>query len=200
MTRDDATSTRFDPRPGRTRAAILRAVDQLLLRGAQDVTVQDVAAEAGISRTTFYSQFRDLDDLATQLMGAAFAQIETLDLELRGTTSPLETARRTTGELVAHFEARAPFYAAVLSWGAGGAALRAAQDVFAAQALGTMREAAPPDVNAEMAADYVAAGSIALLATWLRSRDPAPAHIIQHHLIALLPAWLVDGEHPPTTA
>ncbi len=185
-----------DPRPARTRAAVFRAVEALGARG-DEITVARIVSEAGIGRATFYDHFRDLDAVAVAVVTEAFVEIEHLDLRLRGDATPRETARATTDRLVAEFARRRSLYAGVLGSRTSVEAYRAFHDAFAEQALETMRRAAPPGVDPEIAARYLAGGSIAVLAEWLLTEAPPPPEEIQRHLVALLPAWLLsdDGHH-----
>ncbi|SKC43938.1 TetR/AcrR family transcriptional regulator [Okibacterium fritillariae] len=188
-----------DPRPARTRAAIIGAVETLSAAG-DEITVAAIVAEAGISRSTFYTQFRDLDALAVDILTAAFTEIEALDLRLRQSTSPLETARATTAHLVAEFDRRRSLYAGVLGSRTTTEAHRAVHDAFAEQALDTMRATVPEHLDPRVTADYVAGGSMAVITAWLLSDDPLPASRVQDHLLALLPPWLINDErnHTPS--
>jgi AcrR family transcriptional regulator len=183
-----------DPRPARTRAAIVAAVEALSARG-EEVTVPAIVAEAGISRSTFYTQYRDLDALAVAILTTAFTEIEALDLELRrGDTTAIETARATTAQLVAEFARKRALYAGVLGSRTTTEAHRAVQAAFAEQALDTMRATVPDDVDPRLAADYVAGGSLAVITAWLLSEQPGPTEHVQRQLIALLPPWLLTDE------
>jgi AcrR family transcriptional regulator len=183
-----------DPRPARTRAAIIAAVETLSERG-DEVTVPAIVGEAGVSRSTFYTQYRDLDALAVAILTEAFTEIEALDLELRrADTTPIETARATTAKLVAEFARKRSLYAGVLGSRTTTEAHRAVQDAFAEQALGTMRATVPEHVDPRIAAEYVAGGSLAVITAWLLSDQPAPTEHVQAQLIALLPAWLINDE------
>ncbi|MCH1881466.1 TetR/AcrR family transcriptional regulator [Agrococcus sp. ARC_14] len=186
-----------DPRPARTRAAILAAVASLSERD-DDVTVLSIVAEAGISRSTFYTQYRDLDALAVAILSDAFREVEALDLSLRQTTSPVETARATTARLVAEFARRRSLYAGVLGSRTTTEAHRAVQDAFAAEALETMRATAPGGVDPEVAADYIAGGSLAVITAWLLSDEPATTEHVQRQLLALLPSWMLIDERDHT--
>lgn len=184
-----------DPRPARTRAAIVAAVEALSERSAE-VTVPAIVAEAGVSRSTFYSQYRDLDALAVAILTDAFTEIEVLDLALRRTATPTETAQATTARLVAEFARKRSLYAGVLGSRTTTEAHRAVQDAFAEQALGTMRATVPEHVDPVIAADYVAGGSIAVITAWLLSDRPASTEHVQRQLLALLPPWLIDERNP----
>lgn len=65
-------------RPTSAEADILAATQRLLIKGASftELGVQQISAEAGVARSTFYSHFRDKIDLlvrlATELMSSTF--------------------------------------------------------------------------------------------------------------------------------
>lgn len=184
-----------DPRPAKTRATILAAVERLS-RTAEEVSVRAIVAEAGISRSTFYTQFRDLDDLAVSVLGDAFVAIRALDLELRTTRNPFDTAQATTRRLVEEFAEHRDLYAAVLGGRTTAEAHRAVQADFAAHAVDTMRRAAPANVDPDTAAIYVAAGSLAVISAWLTNDDPGSIDHLQTQLLALLPTWLNERDQP----
>ncbi|MBM7603065.1 AcrR family transcriptional regulator [Metabacillus crassostreae] len=58
-----------DPRTIRSRDMFKNAVFSLLSEGStiSNITVQKVAAEAGLNRTTFYLHYHDIQDLLTQI-------------------------------------------------------------------------------------------------------------------------------------
>ncbi|WP_282857287.1 TetR/AcrR family transcriptional regulator [Pseudoclavibacter helvolus] len=188
-----ATPRSPDPRPARTQAAIVAAVERLSARG-EEVTVPAIVAEAGVSRSTFYAQFKDLDALAVRILTEVFTQIEALDLSLRETQTPIETARATTSQLVAEFAKRRTLYAGVLGSRTTTEAARAVRAAFAEQALGTMQLTVPAGLDPKVAADYVAGGSLAVLTAWLLSDTPEPTERVQQQLLALLPAWLINDD------
>lgn len=188
-----ATPRSPDPRPARTQAAIIDAVERLSSRG-EEVTVPAIAAEAGVSRSTFYAQFKDLDALAVRILTEVFTEIEALDLRLRASATPIETARATTSQLVAEFAKRRTLYAGVLGSRTTTEAHRGVRAVFAEQALGTMQLTVPVGLDPKVAADYVAGGSLAVLTAWLLSDTPDPTERVQQQLLALLPAWLINDD------
>ncbi|GAA2181290.1 hypothetical protein GCM10009847_22530 [Leucobacter tardus] len=184
-----------DPRPARTRAAIATAVESLSLRGAE-VTVPALADAAGISRSTFYAQYRDLDALAVAILSEAFAAIEAEDLEMRQSDRARSAAAVATRRLVTEFSRRRALYAGVLGSRASATAMRAVQSAFAEQALGTIRLLAPAHIDHRMAADHLAGGTLAVIAAWLLADDPPDPEYLQQQLLALLPAWLIADDSP----
>ncbi|WP_068494945.1 TetR/AcrR family transcriptional regulator [Pseudoclavibacter helvolus] len=188
-----ATPRSPDPRPARTQAAIIAAVERLSARG-DAVTVPAIAAEAGVSRSTFYAQFKDLDALAVRILTEVFTEIEALDLRLRASATPIETARATTSQLVAEFAKRRTLYAGVLGSRTTTEAHRGVRAVFAEQALGTMQLTVPVGLDPKVAAEYVAGGSLAVLTAWLLSDTPEPIERVQQQLLSLLPAWLINDD------
>lgn len=186
-----------DPRPARTRAAILAAVASLSSRD-QAVTVSAIVEEAHISRSAFYAQYPDLDALAVAVLSEAFAGIEELDLTLRQTLSARETATRTTTRLVEAFARNRALHAGVLSGRLTTDAHRAVQDAFVEQALGTMLATVPAHLDPALAARYIAGGTLAVLIQWIGSENPEPAQRIQQQLMDLLPSWLLNDERDPS--
>lgn len=78
MTTIRSKARRADPRPPRTRARLLSALEAL--GAAQDtVTVETIVHVAGTSRSSFYSQFNSIGDVAEQLLGTALRAANTPD-------------------------------------------------------------------------------------------------------------------------
>ncbi len=66
-----------DPRVRRTRAAVLTAARTLFLRhGYGGTTMEDVAAEAGLTKRTLYNNYSDKDTLFRQMVDDAIAFAE----------------------------------------------------------------------------------------------------------------------------
>jgi AcrR family transcriptional regulator len=72
-----ATPPSTDPRPARTRLAILNAAAELLSRMSIDgITVDDITATAAVSKGSFYNHFADKDALARAVSDHIRTQIE----------------------------------------------------------------------------------------------------------------------------
>ncbi|WEK56783.1 MAG: helix-turn-helix domain containing protein [Candidatus Brevundimonas phytovorans] len=77
----DATAKRpaADGRRSRSRQAILSAASKVLSdRGLAQMTVEDILAEAGVARATFYSHFTDKSDVTRAVVAQMFGRAETM--------------------------------------------------------------------------------------------------------------------------
>ncbi|OCA85309.1 TetR/AcrR family transcriptional regulator [Pseudobacillus wudalianchiensis] len=72
-----STSKKEDPRTIRSREMFKEAVFSLLREDAalSNLTVQKVAARAGLNRTTFYLHYQDIQDLLTQITDAILKEL-----------------------------------------------------------------------------------------------------------------------------
>lgn len=115
------TSSRIElrDRHRRRRAAaerqILDAAEKLLReRPYRDLTVDDVMAEAGQSRTAFYRHFHDLRDLIIRLLNDLGADLYDLAAAwLVGTGDPLVEGRQATAQLVGAWAEHGPLLRAI---------------------------------------------------------------------------------------
>ena len=81
MNEQPRTRTRTRLAPGLRRASILDAATRLILRdGATGLTMEDIAAEAGVARGTLYLYFDSIDGI-TGALRDRYAQALTRDLE-----------------------------------------------------------------------------------------------------------------------
>jgi len=185
-----------DPRPARTRAAIIGAVEKLVADPETEVSVNAVARAAGVSRSSFYAQFADLDDLAVAMLVDTFRDIGLDDLEGRKIPdADLRTlARASNRRLVAHIGQRSAFYRASLEWRLSGRVHESVVSAYAQQVLATMAalgDRVPPHVVHEDAARFIAGGAIAMLTAWLRADAPGGQDAMAERLVAAMPEWLV---------
>jgi len=79
-----STKRKPDRRIERTRGMLGDALIALIEeRGYDDITIQDIADRANISRATFYLHYRDKDELLTDRLAAVYAEIvESMNLTL----------------------------------------------------------------------------------------------------------------------
>lgn len=180
-----------DPRPARTRAAILAAIEQLGSKGSE-ISVSAVVIEAGLSRSSFYSQFKDLGDVAVQLLRELYARPEAAHLSPDGHGNSPSEILSATALLLREMQERRHLYASVLG---GSAAISAQWEVCEILAQGALRSiggVVPEHIDPMFAARYVASGYLANIVEWLTSENPVSAEALEQQLRELLPSWVVS--------
>jgi AcrR family transcriptional regulator len=182
-----------DPRVARTRQAILDAVAELAHRD-EDITVAALVRTAGIGRSSFYTHFSGIDELAVTVLRSVFQTIgaEDVDLRRRHVVSGAEAARLAQVRLVGHLVQHRALYAAVLALPFTSTVYTELIDAYAEQVLATIAllPEMPAGVSAEAVAVYTASGSLGLLAHWIRSSDPVSPDVLVDQLTSFVPAWL----------
>jgi AcrR family transcriptional regulator len=182
-----------DPRAVRTRSAITAAVRALIAEGEPSPSVSQIVRRAGVSRSSFYAQFANLDQLAAAVFSQAFTEIESASIVARAAAaapSP-ETTRQAVERLVRHVDAHRDFYRH--SFPATFAGHDEAVGALAAQ----LRESipllyrAPPGVSVEATARWIAGGKLAVLRSWLTGSLAGSVEDVTSQIVALLPGWLV---------
>lgn len=182
-----------DPRVARTRQAILDAVE-CLAAGDEPITVAAIVRTAGIGRSSFYTHFSGIDELAVTVLSGVFQAIGLEDVELRRhrIVSGAEAARVAQVRLVSHLVQHRALYASMLALPFSSAVFTQAVESYATQVQATI--ALLPDIPHGLSPDavaiYTASGSLGLLAHWIRSENPVPADVLVDQLMSLLPAWL----------
>jgi AcrR family transcriptional regulator len=182
-----------DPRVARTRQAILDAVESLAA-GDEPITVAAIVRTASIGRSSFYTHFSGIDELAVTVLSGVFQGIGHEDVELRRNriVSGAEAARLAQVRLVSHLVQHRALYSSMLALPFTSAVFTQAVDSYATQVRATI--ALLPDIprglSPEAVAIYTASGSLGLLAHWIRSDDPVSADVLVDQLMSLLPAWL----------
>lgn len=167
-----------DRRTRRTRRSLRDALVSLVLEhGYAALTVEDITERADVARATFYSHYRDKDDLFTKVT------TELLQ-ELDGRMHPLadESDIGFTGkpllELFRHAEQERDLYRVILRGEGDGKALRTFHDesVQRVAAVFTVRaenSGTEPRLPAELLARAWVGEQLAVLHWWLE-QDPAP--------------------------
>ena len=185
--------TSGDPRVARTRQAILDAVESLAA-GDQPISVAAIVRAAGIGRSSFYTHFSGIDELAVTVLSGVFQAIGAEDVELRRhrIVSGAEAARVAQVRLVGHLVQHRALYASMLALPFTSTVYTQAVEGYAAQVRATIAllPEVPHGISADAVAIYTASGSLGLLAHWIRSDDPVPADVLVDQLMSLVPAWL----------
>lgn len=167
-----------DPRPARTRAAIIAAVERLSEQGAE-LSVSSVVVEASLSRSSFYSQFNDIGDVAVQLLHELYAE----------NAVPSEP-RAAIKLLLTEFSSHRHLYSAVLGESATVSAEWKVCEIIATASLPAITAVAPSHIQPEFAARFFASGALACIIPWLRSEQPASIDAITDQLLEMRPSWV----------
>jgi AcrR family transcriptional regulator len=182
-----------DPRAIRTRRAITGAVRELIAEGESSPSVSQIVRRAGLSRSSFYTQFANMDALAAAVFGEAFTEIETEGISERvsGSVPAAEATRSAVERLIRHVDAHRDFY--LHSFPGTFAGHNEAVEALAAQLRESIPlvSSPPPGVSVEATAIWIAGGQLAMLRSWLAGQLTGSVTDITDQVMALLPAWLV---------
>lgn len=164
------SQAKVDRRIQRTRQALREALMALVVEQPYEtITVQQIAARAGVARTTFYLHFQDRDDLLFRGFGDLYDQ-------LRTAVAPMQLNATADWE---HVAAHADFYRALL-----GKQGHAAFVVFLRQLLvEVMHEhvirpllgTAHPRLDPDLIAHSMAGAQLGLYIWWLETGMKVPA-------------------------
>ncbi len=196
-----STRASNDPRAVRTRSAITAAVRVLIAEGEPLPSVSQIVRRAGVSRSSFYAQFANLDQVAAAVFSQAFTEIESASIVARATAAAPgpEATRQAVERLVRHVDAHRDFYRHSFP------ATFAGHDEAVGALAGQLRESLPlvstppPGVSVEATAMWIAGGKLAVLRSWLTGSLTGSVPDVTSQIMALLPGWLVTPSPAETT-
>jgi AcrR family transcriptional regulator len=158
-----------DPRAIRSRQALRNALLTLLeARPLDQITIRDIAAEAGVGYTTYFRHHPTkealLDDVAAE-------QISCL-INLSLPVMDAHDLRAGSAALFTYVQAHRPLWITLLTGGAAGTI----RDEFLRQAREIAGSRAPKEswLPTDVGFILIVSGTIELLAWWLRQNDPLP--------------------------
>ncbi|ROQ39672.1 TetR family transcriptional regulator [Frondihabitans sp. PhB188] len=191
----------MDPRARRSRDRLTSAVLALAAAGRiDDVSVSEVARDAGVTRDTFYRHSSSVVDL---LALALHEKLEEYLLGYVGQGMPASSALQgvlATAEagLLRHIAAFGPAYRAALL-GQNGAPVRRSLSTFLADNIVTALTAYPQiaplpveqmdDQTTRMIAAYAASGTVGAIEVWLQMGDLDDIEGAVHAIAAGAPTW-----------
>ena len=164
---------RLDPRVARTRQLLRDAMVALIgKKGLNAITVQDIAAQAGVNRATFYLHYKDKNDLLIKSLRDA------LDELIADITPPApgESALEPILQVVNHVARHADFYRVML--GAEGvpafiARVREHIEEITAKWFAVLQpNAAEIVVPVEIIVNYLSGAYIGVIIWWLDHNRP----------------------------
>jgi AcrR family transcriptional regulator len=189
---DDGRSTRWEDHREARRAELVRVARRVVHHTGPDVSMDDIAAAAGTSKSIVYRYFTDKDGLQLAVAAAVVADIRAaLDVAATGASTPRDALRGMVETYLAMIESSPHVYAFVTRGGSVGHFLDSVTELVAApfaRALGT-----GPDVHA---AGLWGAGAVGFVRgageRWLAARA-APGTPERADVAAQVTAWLWAG-------
>ncbi|MFF5075419.1 TetR/AcrR family transcriptional regulator [Actinoplanes sp. NPDC000266] len=185
-------ATNRDPRSVRTRSRLVTAMREAVEEPGAELSVSAIAARARVNRGSFYAHFAGVEDLAVEALTDVFLAVASLDAAARRdhTEPARETSRRSLVEVVEFIGARGDIYRPLLGEGRN-AFYAAIEDAFTERTLDTLRRlpGLPPGTDIETTARFVAAGSVGVIAWWLRDPGRCSAERLGLRLAEVLPPW-----------
>lgn len=175
-------STASDARAVRTREALRAALLKLLeTKALEQITIRDIAAEAGIGYTTFFRHHPTKESLLDDLAASQLRRLITLAMPMLNSQDALAASET----LFRYVDEERALWSTLLTGGAAGALrqefLRACQEI--ANSWPSPNTWPPADVTIQL----VASGTVELLAWWLRQSKPISvkelAEIYEHLIV-----------------
>lgn len=181
-----------DARAVRTREALRRALLDLLEKKAlEDISIRDIAAQAGVSYTTFFRHHTTkealLDEIAAEQM-RRFVELGWPQIKTGGT-------RASSISLFTYVDEHRQLWSTLLT---GGAASALREELLSsARALATQKDVPGSWLPPDLAVVFAVSSTLELLAWWLRQEKPLPIEQIAeiHDRLIVTPTM-----SPPATA
>jgi AcrR family transcriptional regulator len=189
----------LDPRAARTRQAIIDAVHVLVGEEQAAITVGAIVEQAQVSRSSFYTQFAGIDELALSVLNDALDDMGAVDTgggDPHRRVGPGDPARQRILQFLQHLEENRALYTSVLSLPFSYLTYTRFIDTLAGhiaesiEAAGTGKD----PVNVRFTSTFVAGGVLATVRLWLQSEPLATADDVVEELLALLPSDLSEDE------
>lgn len=185
-----------DPRPERTRQAIVDAVLELGISQASRITVSDIVRTAGVARSSFYTHFASLDRLAAEVFIQAADQITVPDPRTIAPADRRAAWHQAQVNLIRHSRDTRALYATVLALPVSHEVHLAAVRITA-KAIRTWIEHlpyVPSEVQARPVSTYIAAATIGLMSEWFHDETIGSEEQLLDTLMALTPHWLITDD------
>lgn len=182
-----------DPRAIATRQALVDAFVALVTRADSRTSVTSICKAAGVARSTFYTHFATVDELAAAAVGAALTAAVAADTERRA-------AHQLDRVTITHLGVREMVLAAhatrELILGAIASASRDALQprlvARVAESVGQVIFTEHPEfaeADAQLHANFIAAGTVQVLLDWIE-RDGVDEERLIEQIAYLMPAWM----------
>ncbi len=186
---------RTDPRITRTDQALAQAIVELAdQRPVSQITVADLASQAGVTRATFYNRYSSPLELLIQVLYADLARVHRLEDARRAEGSAYSAGqmlRLATGDVADHVERFTAVYQHALHDPADNGVYEALVRHFTEYALAFMARSTHPDLpraNRQVVARFVAHGFAGAIKAWLSDRSLGKTDLVEA-AVACAPLW-----------
>jgi AcrR family transcriptional regulator len=186
---------RTDPRIARTDQALAQAIVELAAqRPVSQITVADLASQAGVTRATFYNRYSSPLELLIQVLYADLARVHRLEDARRAEGSGYtagQMLRLATGDVADHVERFMAVYQHALHDPADNGVYEALVRHFTEYALAFMARCTHPDLpraNRQVIARFVAHGFAGAIKAWLSDRSLSKTDLVEA-AVACAPVW-----------
>jgi AcrR family transcriptional regulator len=165
-------SGKEDRRIRRTRESLLQALLALMIeKGYEALTVQDILDRANVGRSTFYTHFRDKQELLVSGLENLRAGLAAVQAKARASSQGLESALAFTHALFDHVDGHRALYRAIAGRQSGVLVQREFQRMFASLARHELAPFAPRGADAkaslDLAVSFLASALYGLITEWL---------------------------------
>ncbi|HLS14598.1 MAG TPA: TetR/AcrR family transcriptional regulator [Beutenbergiaceae bacterium] len=184
-----------DPRAQRSREAILRAAQDIADHRDSTFSIAEVIRRSGISKSTFYLHFADLDDLCFHLLEASLTTINADDVRARTRhDDPRAVTWAGHARVVDHLLQRRSLYLELISTSARARVRERFTHLIADLLHHSMAAtaAAPERSQIRVSALYVASGFTTVVTEWLDGRLHLDRDELVEALVGLAPPWFRD--------
>lgn len=185
-----------DPRAQRSRAAILRAAHDIADRRDSAFTVGEIIRRSGVSKSTFYLHFADLDALCFHLLEASLTTINVDDVRARTRhDDPHAVTWAGHTRVVDHLIQRRSLYLELISTSARARVRERFVHLIADLLHHSMAAtaAAPERSQIRASALYVASGFTTVVTEWLDGSLQLDRDELVETLVGLAPHWFRDA-------
>jgi AcrR family transcriptional regulator len=185
---------RTDPRISRTDQALAQAIVELAARQpVSQITVADLADQAGVTRATFYNRYGSPLELLIGVLYADLERVHRLEDARRaeGRYSAVQMLRLATGDVADHVERFMAVYQHALHDPADDGVYEALVRHFTDYGLAFMARSTHPDLpgaNHRVMAQFVSHGFAGAIKAWLSDHSVTKTDLVEA-AVACAPAW-----------
>lgn len=186
-------ATTTDPRAARTRDQIVAACGALLDAG-ESVSVTAICARAGVGRSTFYTHFATVGEVAIAAVDRIFDEVARRDIERRSDPRLLRAAITRTGlhELITALRTEQRYVRYIRSTPAIERVRERIAEELSRHVRSTILAQRPDasDAYLRTVGEFIAGGAVSVLLAWLDDPEGRTEDELVETIVSILPTWL----------